>query len=190
MDIGRRAFLRGQRLRGMTAAPHRPPWAVDETLFTHTCTRCGACVAACPTGLLAQGAGGFPEADFRRARCTFCTDCAHACAENARQGASRQPLALTFSPDLPPWALRVTISTSCLPRQGVMCRSCEDHCEEGAVRFAPQLGRPAQPEITESRCTGCGECVASCPAHAISMQAFPQSASDIYSTAFPENHPQ
>ncbi|MCL2644964.1 MAG: ferredoxin-type protein NapF [Betaproteobacteria bacterium] len=178
--MGRRAFLRGQRSRGTPVVPCRPPWAVDETLFTHTCTRCGACVDACPTGLLAQGAGGFPEADFRRARCTFCTDCVHACAQNAKQSSSHRPLALFFSPDLPPWALQATIGTACLPRQGVLCRTCEDHCEEGAIRFAPRKGHPAQPEIAESRCTGCGECVASCPVHVISMQASPPSALGVH----------
>jgi ferredoxin-type protein NapF len=130
-------------------------------------------VAACSTGLLAEGAGGFPEANFQRAHCTFCADCAHACAENARKTACSQPPALNFSPDLPPWALQARIGTACLPRQGVLCRSCEDRCETGAIRFTPRQGRPAKPEITESRCTGCGECVASCPAYAISMQTLP-----------------
>ncbi|MCL2876340.1 MAG: ferredoxin-type protein NapF [Betaproteobacteria bacterium] len=186
--MGRRAFLRGQRLRGVATVPYRPPWAIDETLFTHTCTRCNACVAACPTGLLVQGAGGFPEADFRRARCTFCADCVRACAENARQNASHQPLALILSTDLPPWTLQATIGTSCLPRQGVLCRSCEDHCKEGAIRFALRQGRPAQPEITKSLCTGCGECVAPCPTHTIFMQPLPPS--DLRSISYPERVPQ
>ncbi|MCL2076444.1 MAG: ferredoxin-type protein NapF [Betaproteobacteria bacterium] len=177
MYKGRRAFLRGQRLHSIATLPYRPPWAANETLFTRACARCGACVEACPTGLLAQGEGGFPEADFRRGRCTFCADCANACAENARQNASPQPPALNFSPDIQPWTLQAMIGTACLPRQGVLCRSCADHCEEGAIRFALRQGRPAQPEITQSRCTGCGECVAPCPAHAITMQTFPLSNS-------------
>jgi len=168
--MGRRAFLRGQHSR-KTAVPYRPPWAVDETLFTHLCTRCGACVAACSTGLLTQGSGGFPEADFQRAHCTFCADCAHACAENARP--SRQPLALFFSPNVPPWTLQAVIGAACLPRRGVLCRACEDHCEAGAIRFTPHPGQPAQPDIVRSGCTGCGECVAPCPVHAIFMATFP-----------------
>lgn len=182
MDLNRRAFLRGQRPRWI-AVPYRPPWAVSEALFTHTCTRCGACVAACPAGLLARGAGGFPEADFRRSHCTFCMDCVHACVENSRQNTSCQSPALAFSPGFPPWALQPTISTACLPRRGVLCRSCEDHCGAGAIRFAPHPGQSAQPDIDKSRCTACGECVASCPAHAISMQALP-AASGLHSTPF------
>jgi ferredoxin-type protein NapF len=185
--MGRRAFLRGQHSRGV-AVPCRPPWAVDETLFTRVCTRCGACVAACSTGLLAQGSGGYPEADFQRAHCTFCTDCAHACAENTRQNAPCQPSALFFSPDLLPWTLQATISTACLPHKGVLCRSCEDHCEAGAIRFAPRQGCPAQPDIERSRCTGCGECVASCPVYAINMKTHP--LSNPHSTSTPEKAPQ
>ncbi|MDR1849441.1 MAG: ferredoxin-type protein NapF [Zoogloeaceae bacterium] len=186
MDISRRAFLRGQRLRETTAVSLRPPWSVDETLFTSACTRCGACVTACPTGLLAKGAGGFPEADFKRARCTFCADCVQACAKNARQNASSPQLPSPFiSPDLPPWTLRALIGATCLPHQGVLCRSCEDHCEEGAIRFTLRQGHPAEPQIAESRCTGCGECVASCPAQAIFMRAAAQ-ASGLDSTPFLE----
>lgn len=191
MNPARRAFLRGQRLHKTAAVPHRPPWSVDEALFTRGCTRCGACVAACPTGLLTEGAGGFPEADFRRAHCTFCADCAQACAENARQNASSHPqLSLFVSSDLPPWTLRAVIGAACLPRQGVVCRSCEDHCGENAIRFTLHRGRPAEPAIAESRCTGCGECVASCPAQAIFMRAAVQTASSLprpHSTPFPES---
>ncbi|MCL1826104.1 MAG: ferredoxin-type protein NapF [Betaproteobacteria bacterium] len=188
--MGRRAFLRGQRLCRIVA-PYRPPWAMAEAFFTRACTRCGACVMACPTGLLTQGTGGFPEANFQRARCTFCADCAHACAENAQQSTSPQPPALAFSPDLPPWTLHATVSSACLPHRGVLCRSCEGHCEAGAIRFVPRPGSPAQPDITGSHCTGCGECVASCPVHAISMQAFPpHNPSGLHSTPFPEKPPQ
>ena len=172
MDIGRRAFLRGQRPHRVET-PNRPPWAVKESLFPDLCTRCGACIAACPTGLLKQGTGGFPEADFRRSHCTFCGDCARACAANA----SRLPIALDFSSGLPPWSHRAVVGAACLPHQGVLCRSCEERCGEGAIRFAPRPGGPAQPDIIVSTCTGCGECVASCPTHAISMQSIPQNRS-------------
>jgi len=175
MDINRRAFLCGQRLHGVAVIPQRPPWAKEEALFTSACTRCGACVAACPTGLLKEGSGGFPEADFRRAHCTFCADCVAACAKNIQQNSSPQALFPFFSSDLPPWTLTATIGTACLPHKGVLCRSCEDHCSDAAIRFTPRPGSPAQPEITASRCTGCGECVAYCPVHAISMRTAPTS---------------
>ncbi|MDR2015681.1 MAG: ferredoxin-type protein NapF [Azoarcus sp.] len=185
--MARRAFLRGQSPCGI-APPYRPPWAVGEALFTCLCTRCGACIAACPTGLLTQGAGGFPEADFRRGHCTFCADCIHACTENTRQGAPRQSPALVFSSDLPPWTLQAIIGTDCLTHKGVSCRSCEDRCEAGAIRFTPRTGCPAQPGIIISHCVSCGECVAACPTHAISMQNLPPPAR--HPDSFPEKSPQ
>jgi ferredoxin-type protein NapF len=169
MDSARRAFLLGRRPR-QSAAPFRPPWAVDEAVFPQACQRCGECVAACPTGLLVHGAGGFPEADFSRGHCTFCTDCARACMAAARSAAARRQPALRFSPDLPPWALVAAIGAACLPGRGVLCRSCDEHCEAGAIRFSPRPGHPARPDIETSSCTGCGECVAVCPAQAIAMQ--------------------
>ncbi|MDR2689605.1 MAG: 4Fe-4S binding protein [Azoarcus sp.] len=59
------------------------------------------------------------------------------------------------------------ILPSCLPERGVSCRSCEEHCETGAIRFAPRLGQPARPIIDVSLCTACGECATACPVRAI-----------------------
>jgi ferredoxin-type protein NapF len=168
MDAGRRAFLRGHRPQRF-ATPLRPPWAADEMVFSRICQRCGDCITACPTGLLVQGAGGFPEADFSRGHCTFCADCTRACTAAAHKAAGRQP-ALLFSPRFPPWPLQAVIGPACLPLQGVHCRTCGEYCETAAIRFSLRPGRPALPGIETSSCTGCGECVAVCPARAISMQ--------------------
>jgi ferredoxin-type protein NapF len=163
MDQGRRAFLRGRPRR--LAEPLRPPWAASEAGFLQACDRCGDCIAACPTALLVRSGGGFPEADFSRGHCTFCADCVHACADAARKSALRRP-ALNFSSR--PWALQAAIGSDCLPRKGVLCRSCDERCEAGAIRFSPRSGGPALPAV-ESSCTGCGRCVAACPARAIAM---------------------
>jgi ferredoxin len=46
---------------------------VAEELFTDICNRCMACAEICPQGILIQGAGGYPEADFMERGCTtFC----------------------------------------------------------------------------------------------------------------------
>ncbi|MDR1229343.1 MAG: ferredoxin-type protein NapF [Azoarcus sp.] len=170
MDMGRRAFLLGHRPRRIEA-PFRPPWAMDETAFHRACKRCGDCISACPTGLLIQGAGGFPEADFSQGHCTFCADCTRACTASAHNAADRRQPALFFSPGLPAWPLAAMIGAACLPRQDVLCRACGEYCEAGAIRFSLRAGRPPQPDIDTSLCTGCGECVAVCPARAISMRA-------------------
>ena len=170
MDTGRRAFLRGHCPHRI-AVPLRPPWAVREAVFPQVCDRCGDCIAACPTGVLVRGGGGFPEADFALGHCTFCADCAHACTTAARRktGPRRRP-ALDFSPILPPWPLQAEIGAACLPRRGVLCRVCDERCEAGAIRFSPKAGSPAQPVVAADLCTGCGECVAACPPQALSMK--------------------
>ncbi len=158
MEEGRRAFLQGRR-PSRAEAPFRPPWAIAEPRFLVLCSRCDDCIDVCPTRLLSKGAGGFPEADFNGAHCSFCGDCRQACQSGA----------LNRAPQASPWNLRVLIGDLCLPRRGVECRSCGEHCETGALRFRPRTGGPALPEMDASRCTGCGACVAGCPTRAIAM---------------------
>jgi ferredoxin-type protein NapF len=61
----------------------------------------------------------------------------------------------------------VTITDGCLARLFVHCQSCGDACPEQAIGFRPRLGGPPLPTISAERCTGCGECIAACPADAI-----------------------
>ena len=154
----------------MAKVPFRPPWALEEALFTSLCSRCDQCLAACPTGLLVKGSGGFPEADFQQGHCTFCGDCRTAC----------QTVALQKSPDISPWPIVARIGDECLARQKVVCRTCGERCEAGAIAFGPQLGGVPLPRLDTERCTGCGECVADCPTRAIAMlrpaQPSPQGA--------------
>lgn len=155
----RRAFLRG-RVRAET--PLRPPWALAEGDFTNMCTACHACLSACPEKVLVRGSGGYPVFDPGRGECTFCGACEAAC----------EPRALQRDAGQAPWTLVAHASGACLPLQGVVCRSCRDACGEDAIAFAP--GALQAPAIDTDRCTGCGACVGTCPASAISLQARPR----------------
>jgi ferredoxin-type protein NapF len=153
-DHGRRGFLRGTATR----RPMRPPWALAEAAFVDRCTRCMACAEHCPEQILVRGSGGFPELDTALGGCTFCADCVTAC----------EPLALDRAAGDVPWHWRAAIDTMCLASRGVVCESCRDACDAGALRF-PLIGRPAAPALDAERCTGCGACVAGCPAGAITL---------------------
>ncbi len=159
MDIKRRLFLRG-RNPGQAQAASRPPWAVEpDALFTARCTRCGDCVRTCPRQVLKAGDGGFPTIDFAEAGCSLCGDCVQVCRTAA--------LAPSEHPE--PFAWRVRVNETCLTRHGVECRVCGDACDTRALRFVPARGGIAQMQIDLASCTGCGDCIATCPVKAISV---------------------
>ncbi len=143
--------------------PLRPPWSTAR--FHATCTRCDACLPACPEGILVRGDGGFPEVDFRRGECTFCGECVLACTPRALW--RREPSAR-------PWSCIAHVAPECLEANGVHCHACADPCPEEAIGFRPGATRRALPIIARDRCTGCGACVASCPVDAIRIAPPPR----------------
>lgn len=157
MDIQRRNFLRGR-----FAARHAvllPPWTRQDQNFHRLCTRCGDCIRACPESIIQVGEAGFPELNFKRGGCTFCGDCARACTH----GVFQQEL------DGEPWRQVISIDSSCLPRNGVACRSCQDGCDSEAIRFEYAVGWAPLPSVDNGACTGCGMCVELCPADALNV---------------------
>lgn len=163
IDRGKRAFLRAPLKRdaahARAADPWRPPWAAPG--FEDACTRCGTCLDACPEGILTSGDGGFPEVDVQQGsgECTFCRACVEACPEPA----FRDP------DDAPAWDRVADIGTGCLAKSGVHCQTCGDVCDWEAIRFVPEVGAPPQPNLAPDACTGCGACIAACPARAIGV---------------------
>ncbi len=152
----RRQLFRGDvRVQRM---PLRPPWSVEEHLFTQDCSRCLECVKACPENIIEQGSGGFPEVNFQQGECSFCSDCVAVCE------------APVFRPlDEEPWQQKAYIGEACIARKQVVCRSCGENCEPEAIQFRLKVGKVAEPEINLESCTGCGACVAVCPTQAVKV---------------------
>jgi ferredoxin-type protein NapF len=169
LDPSRRAFFGARRSTKVHA--FRPPWAIPERDFLERCSRCDKCIGACPTGLLQKGQGGFPEANFTPGHapdgCTFCGDCVRSCPDGVlvRQGPDGGELA--------PWQLTVHFGETCLPQQGVVCRTCGERCDAGAIRFPPRLGGVSHPQLDAQSCTGCAACLADCPTSAITIERLP-----------------
>ncbi|MBK6637864.1 MAG: ferredoxin-type protein NapF [Rhodocyclaceae bacterium] len=157
INHSRRGFLRGKI--STTPAPLRPPWSGPERDFLSRCTRCGECAKTCPTKIIVV-ANGYPQIDFSAGQCTFC----HQCSDVCRDGA------LVHQATLSPWQARARIADTCMAHAGVECRICGEHCAESAIRFSPRLGGPPLPEVNNETCTGCGACLAVCPASAINVR--------------------
>ena len=146
--LSRRDLLSGRP--GRRPAP-LPPGVTAASLAA--CTGCGACVSACPEAIL-QIVDGRVSVDFGHGGCTFCGACAAACAE---------PVFLAGAV----MAHVAAISGACLARAGIACMTCRDACPEDAIRFRPRAGGPFLPALDAGLCTGCGACIAPCPAAAI-----------------------
>lgn len=190
IDTRRRFFLRGRLSEAATrrapAAEQRPPWAAPEALFTDLCSRCHACIKACPRQVLSAGDGGFPRMDFSQQGCDLCGACEAACqslspspptgqAPSQPRPLDRAAARLRTSPASdahtawPGWVL--SVSAQCLAQHQVECRACADACDANAIRFRPAPGGIAQMQLTLPACIGCGECVGVCPTHAIRITA-------------------
>lgn len=136
---------------------HRPPGAVDEVAFLAGCTRCDACIRACPVNALVHApdrfreAAGTPMIVPHESACIMCDDapCIAACAPGVlRRDRSRKMGVAWIQP------------MACLAYTGSFCSVCSERCPvPGAIEVAG--GRPA---IRADACTGCGVCANVCPA--------------------------
>lgn len=162
----------------------RPPFARDELAFLTACTRCQACIEACPEGLIFRlpmkvgvRAAGTPALDLINHACALCPDwpCVQACEPGAlalparagdRATPAREPdldagSAEDGTPALPPrpQLARVRIDPArCLPYQGPECGACAAACAiPGALRW-----HGPRPQIDAALCVGCGRCRVDC----------------------------
>jgi ferredoxin-type protein NapG len=153
-----------QRANARAASWIRPPYALDELEFSLTCTRCDACIAACPehvifklpahTGLAAAAS---PAMDLLHKACLLCEDwpCVQACEVDAlvfpaadEDGEIPLPILSHCQVD----------TEKCLPYTGPECGACASSCPiEGALSWHQE-----RPTIIEELCVGCGACLVAC----------------------------
>ena len=183
--MDRRAFFRRGLTRASQAAVDgaealarrnaahwiRPPYALDELEFLLSCTRCSACIEACPHGVVfalpaRRGAKvvGTPALDLLNHGCRMCEDwpCVTAC----ESGSLRLPKPETHPADPeqcdPIEAPRLAVATidtaACLPWSGPECGACRGSCPVlGALTWERE-----KPRIDPEQCTGCGLCREAC----------------------------
>jgi ferredoxin-type protein NapG len=165
----------------------RPPFAKPELDFLLACTRCNACVDACPHQVIftlpvRRGAevAATPALDILNKGCQLCSDwpCVNACGEDALSfsvlTAWQQPQCqeLEANPisgtelestmpgaiDCPPMA-KATINTAlCIPYSGPECGACRGTCPiDNTLTWQGDT-----PVINQQSCIGCGQCRDAC----------------------------
>lgn len=56
----------------------RPPYAVEESMFTRLCDGCGKCASACPSQII-EMVDGVAALDISYSVCDLCGECKSAC---------------------------------------------------------------------------------------------------------------
>jgi len=182
VDINRREFFKSALNRSTkqavkyidkkvnSAATHwiRPPFAITELEFLLSCTRCDACIDACPhdvifplSAKLGASVIGTPALDLINKGCHLCDDwpCVNACEAQALQFPEKtikdrvndDHLVKIAAPKL---AFAEINEEACFPYSGPECGACKSSCTiEGALIWDQQ-----RPIIDMEFCVGCGLC--------------------------------
>lgn len=165
LGAGYRLALPPGRASGVDPAI-RPPASGPEARFLRLCTRCGACVRACPSGIIRNGGVGAglagvlaPEVSFEDDYCpASCTACGQACPAGAIAAFTVE------NKSARPMGLAHVDHDACLLGAGRECGACATACPHEAldVKWIP-AEMVSQIVVKPKACTGCGYCEYVCP---------------------------
>ena len=164
--LARRLYLRPPRKH--VDLPILPPGARTSDQFAALCSRCYACVNACPTDVLRVsapldrplGQWFHPELDTNRSYCEErCNQCTQVCPTGAIM-----PLTMDEK-------RRRTVGTAHVVRDICLawadrqyCTVCTDCCPYNAVVADEADDGIPEPKVNARVCRGCGICQVRCPA--------------------------
>lgn len=152
----------------------RPPFAIDELDFLLACTRCSACIEACPhqvifplSAKLGVQEAKTPALDLLNKGCHLCQDwpCVTACepgalrrpfeADEKEEENEKEPVQAVAPP---PFATASIDPSRCLPYTGPECGACQGSCPvPGALTWIDE-----KPRIDKIACLGCALCREAC----------------------------
>jgi ferredoxin len=140
-----------------------PPGATGQ--FATTCTRCYACIKACPADIIRVKAGGkfselfIPELYFDKGVCNeYCTRCTEACPTGAIRKLTEDAKRHTKI------GVARVIKGKCLAwADKEYCMVCDEFCPYQAIETIMNDGVSC-PAVNDDLCRGCGGCEHNCPA--------------------------
>lgn len=145
--------------------PVLPPGAGSMDRFNQLCAGCGACAAACPTGVIRlaffeQGLSrlGKPYLNYDASYCAFqCNRCGTQCPAGAIMRLPMEKRKLTCV------GIASIDQKLCIPYlRGEDCGACAEHCPTGAISTSRRKG-VLVPSVDPKYCIGCGVCQHACP---------------------------
>lgn len=156
-----------------------PPAALKPELFNSLCCRCGSCIKACPTKIIAFNTTPdnllsfmTPEVEFGPGYCLEqCNLCSRVCPTGA--------IAL-FDPDAKSQLFMgsaVITLPDCRLQNNSECNKCRASCKYEAIEFYHASGYlDMYPVVDENKCVGCGACMVACPENCIRILPLPAQA--------------
>jgi ferredoxin len=150
-----------------SGAPVLPPGAGNAVNFHAACTRCYACVAACPSKVLTVGlpdslnvpAWFAPHLKPGKVACSeTCNRCSQVCS----------PGAIKFTPLPEKRKLQIGLAQvdrkTCVAwSEGQVCMACDEYCPYHAIDSDTSADGVSRPVVNPDKCRGCGYCMISCP---------------------------